>query len=341
MTTTAPTEMAPANGAPAAPLATAEPERDGALNAFSDEAAFETGQRMAKALAASTLVPTEYRNNIPNVLIAIEVASRIRASVFMVMQSLDIVHGRPSWRASFLIATVNACGRFSPLRFRFHGKEGTDEWGCRAYAKDRENGEDCVGSLITIGLAKAEGWYGRNGSKWRTMPEQMLCYRSAAFWTRVYAPELSLGMQTVEEVIDTVGVDVTDRRLSPTFSPPSAAHVAANIEASIREQVLAETPRPPATAEPPTPVVKGEVSPTEPGKTAGKRAWGTEAAELKEAIVAASAGGKGGVLRKQVRDRVLAWTAEAPPELVEDLARFYAVALDEKAPTPRQPGEEG
>jgi hypothetical protein len=190
-------------GPPAIVVAPADESR--ALNAFENAASFATGQRIARALAESTLVPAEYRQNIPNILIAIELANRIGASVFMVMQSLDIVHGRPSWRASFLIATVNACGRFTPMRFRWSGTEGSETWGCRAVAKDRATGEECLGSLITMALAKAEGWSSKNGSKWKTMPEQMLMYRAAAFWTRVYAPELSLGMQTAEEIRDVDG----------------------------------------------------------------------------------------------------------------------------------------
>jgi hypothetical protein len=179
-----------------------------------EEAAFALLQRRAKVLASGTIgIPTEYQNNLPNVLVAMELAERIGASVVAVMQNLHIIHGRPGWSSSFLIATVNACGRFSPLRFRFEGKAGTDEWGCRAYAKDRESGEECLGSLITIGMAKAEGWATKSGSKWKTMPEQMLMYRAAAFWTRAYAPELSLGMQTSDEVRDVHGlhdIDITE-----------------------------------------------------------------------------------------------------------------------------------
>lgn len=172
------------------------------INAFSSQSAFESAQRMAKALAMSSLVPVAYQNNIPNVLIAIEVSARVSASVFAVMQNLDIIHGTPSWRAKFLIATVNACGRFTSLRWRFVGVEGTDSWGCRAVAKEIATGEECLGPLVTIAMAKAEGWATKSGSKWKTMPELMLCYRSAAFWTRLFAPELSLGMNTSEETTD-------------------------------------------------------------------------------------------------------------------------------------------
>lgn len=225
-----------------APIAEKDDTRS--INAFSNEANFATAQRMAKALAASTLVPAEYRNNIPNVVIAMELAARIGASPFAVMQNIDIIHGRPSWRATFLIATVNACGRFTPLRFRFQGQEGSKSWGCRAYAKDRENGEECIGSLITIALAHSEGWISKKGSKWQSMPEQMLMYRAAAFWTRVYAPELSLGMHTRDELED---ISVT--ALSPEPRPPITSKPSALAEKVAAAKAEAE-PEPESEAEP-------------------------------------------------------------------------------------------
>jgi hypothetical protein len=201
-----------------------------ALSAYGSETAFKAAYRMAKSIAYGTLVPAAYQGekNIPNVMIAMELANRIGASIMMVMQSLHVIQGRPSWAAQFLIATVNASRKFTPIRFRFFGSEGSDGWGCRAWAKDRETDEECVGALITIGMAKAEGWATKSGSKWKTMPEQMLMYRSAAFWTRIYAPELSLGMQTTEEVIDTTGYEVTD---APDGIRPGSP---AALEASLR-----------------------------------------------------------------------------------------------------------
>ena len=61
---------------------------------------FELAQRIATALSHSTLVPAAYRDNIPNCLIAVEMAARLRASPLQVMQSLDVIQGRPSWRSS-------------------------------------------------------------------------------------------------------------------------------------------------------------------------------------------------------------------------------------------------
>lgn len=230
-------------------VATAAPSSPATISAFANEGAFTSAQRMARALCSSTLVPENYRGeaNIGNALIALELSHRVGASVMAVMQSMTPIHGKPSWSAAFLIATVNTCGRFTPLRFRWQGQEGTDGWGCRAVAKEKESGEELVGSLITIGMAKAEGWYSKAGSKWKTMPEQMLTYRAAAFWTRAYAPELSLGMVTSEEAHD---IAATERRRGPSTE-------------QIREQLT--QPAPQADAKPSV-VVESVVVESEPAK---------------------------------------------------------------------------
>ena len=201
------------------------------LSAFSSENAFVSVQRMAKALASSTLVPDAYRGeaNLGNCIIALELSQRIGASVMAVMQSMVPIHGKPTWSASFLIATVNSCGRFSPMRFRWVGKEGTDEWGCRAYAVERDSNLELVGALVNINMAKIEGWYGKSGSKWKTMPEQMLQYRAGAFWCRTYAPEIALGMHTSEEIQDT----------------PATQQVVQSVTATVSSSIVDVTPTPP------------------------------------------------------------------------------------------------
>lgn len=104
------------------------------------------------------------------------------------------------------------------MRFRWVGKEGTDEWGCRAFAVERDSNLELVGALVNINMAKVEGWYGKSGSKWKTMPEQMLQYRAGAFWCRTYAPEIALGMHTSEEVQDTPMTQQVVKSVSATVS---------------------------------------------------------------------------------------------------------------------------
>lgn len=177
---------------------------------FRNTQGFELMQRAAKLLSSSTLVPKEYQNNLSNCVIALNMSNRIDADPLMVMQNLVIVHGRPTWSSQFMIATVNTCGRFSALRYEFFGEEGKDSWGCRAWAIEKATGEKLTGTDITIAIAKKEGWYSKAGSKWQSIPQQMLMYRAGAWWTRAYAPELSMGLHTADEIQDIIELSPED-----------------------------------------------------------------------------------------------------------------------------------
>ena len=225
---------------------------------FFDPVQFDTMQRVCSFFASSDLVPDNYKAQlkpfpagadentmnaikaentaiktkaIANCMIAVEVASRIGASPLMVMQNMAVIYGRPSWSSKFLIATVNSCGRFEPLQFRFTDKgalgmvDYTDYvWNptkrckepvikqfdgkkihdieCVAFTTKRGSDGVLESSPVSVRLAIQEGWYTKNGSKWQTMTKQMLMYRAASMWTNAYAPELSMGMRTVEEQQD-------------------------------------------------------------------------------------------------------------------------------------------
>jgi hypothetical protein len=194
---------------------------------FSGIQAFEDAQRIAKALASSTLIPTQFQGQqgFANCLVALEIANRMNISPFLAMQHLHVIHGRPSWSSSFIIAMVNGSGRFSPLRFEMSG-EG-DSLACYAVATDVKSEQELKGPTITISMAKKEGWFSKNGSKWQTMPELMIRYRAAAFWGRLYASDLLLGIQSQEEVVDVELVNVSTNldELNAKIQPPAAEPV--------------------------------------------------------------------------------------------------------------------
>lgn len=204
---------------------------------------FESMQRCAKPYAESTIVPTSYRGNIGNCIIALDLAYRMNLPALMVMKELYVVNGSPSWSSKFLVACINKLGRFTNIRYRKRdlGKMGkikvqkvewktdasgkrvkdvklvdTDEykdvqnWECVAYCTEKATGEVLESDPVTIEMAIKEGWYTKDGSKWVTMPQLMLTYRAAAFWQRVYAPEVSMGFPTREEVEDIQDVDYED-----------------------------------------------------------------------------------------------------------------------------------
>ena len=186
------------------------------LQVFSGIAAFDAAQRMARALCSSSLVHRGYQGQqgLANSLIALEIAGRVRLSPLVVMQNMTPIHGRPTWSSKFLIATVNASGRFSPLRFVFDDKEKPTR--CTAVATDKATGEVLEGETITLELARREGWWSRKDrqgnetSKWQTMTGQMLRYRAAAWWGNVYCPEIALRLMTQEEALDIEPVTVRE-----------------------------------------------------------------------------------------------------------------------------------
>jgi hypothetical protein len=200
---------------------------------FSGIRAFEDAQRIAKALASSTLIPPQFQgqNGFANCLVALEIAGRMNISPFLCMQHLHIIHGRPSWSSAFIIAMVNGCGRFTPLRFEVSG-EG-DSLACYAVATDIKTDQELKGPTITMAMAKKEGWATKSGSKWITMPELMIRYRAAAFWGRLFAGDLLVGLQTQEEVIDVesvkvaVGIDELNAKVqaAPVVEPEPAKPV--------------------------------------------------------------------------------------------------------------------
>ena len=173
---------------------------------FASIANFEDYQRMAKVFVNSNLVPANFKGDMGACLIALNMANRMGADPLQVMQSLYVVHGKPSFSSAFLIACFNQCGRYTAIRYREVGERGTDTWGCQAITTEKSTGEVLEGVTVTIGMAKAEGWYNKTGSKWKTMPELMMRYRAATFLIRSVAPEIALGFQTTEEVRDIIDV---------------------------------------------------------------------------------------------------------------------------------------
>lgn len=159
---------------------------------------FETSQRMAKLLAVSNIAPQSYRGNIADCVVAIDMANRMGISPLTVMQNSQIVHGNFSWKGTACKAMIDGCGKYKKTRYVEVGERGKDTWGYYLEAIDKD-GEVIKGIPVTIKMAKDEGWYSKNGSKWQTMPELMMKYRASAFFMRTECASLAMGFLTAEE----------------------------------------------------------------------------------------------------------------------------------------------
>ena len=189
---------------------------------FSNVDRFELAQRVAKGLQSADMVPDHFRGNLGNILIAINYAQRTGMDEFMAMQCMYVIHGKPGIEGKLVAALVNQSGKYkTPLRYRWVDADDNevkkavvvnnqkrDFRGCLAYTT-AQDGKEIEGPKISWEIVYAEGWYGKGGTKWKTMPEIMFMYRAASWFANVHCPEVKLGMQTVEELRDFVDVTPT------------------------------------------------------------------------------------------------------------------------------------
>lgn len=272
---------------------------------FFDPEQFATMQRYCRMYASSDLVPDSYQitskegeaKAIGNCMIAMDIALRIGASPLMVMQNMVPIYGRPSWSSKFLIATINACGRFKPLKYKMTnlGKVGIVEYTeyestwetnpqtgkkykkntahvskfdgsnidniqCIAYTTEKNSDEVMESTPVDLVMAIKEGWYTKSGSKWQTMPNKMLRYRAASFWANEYAPELSMGIYTVEENEDNATVDGEAEVLHTKLNDTARTKVdiaGADADSVPHKETTAVPPVPPVTP-PPSPAAPSQ-----------------------------------------------------------------------------------
>lgn len=174
---------------------------DYSLGIFGTSDNFIMAMQMAKALSESTIVPQVYQKNPSNCLIAIEQAQRLNISPLMVMQNLFPIQGKPSWSSKFLIAMINESKKFD-MELQYDEKKDKEGNPYSCVVWTTKNGRKIEGMEVNMQMAKDEGWYGKNGSKWKTMPQLMLRYRAASFFSSLNCPELTMGIHTTEEIID-------------------------------------------------------------------------------------------------------------------------------------------
>ena len=212
---------------------------DYSLGIFGTSDNFIMAMQMAKALSESTIVPQTHQKNPSNCLIAIEQAQRMNISPLMVMQNLYPIQGKPSWSSKFLIASINASRKFD-MELQYDETKDKDGKPYSCVAWTMKNGRRIEGMEVNMQMAKDEGWLGKNGSKWKTMPQLMLRYRAASFFSSLNCPELTMGIYTKEEIEDNdfneypmedlqaqVQKDIAENANSQEFEPEEVTESAA------------------------------------------------------------------------------------------------------------------
>jgi len=173
-------------------------------NLSPDAKRFALRQRQAQLFAMSPLVPDHLRKGTPeqamaNCYIALTLAEAMGEVPLIVMQNIHVVNGKAGFASQYMIARANSAGIFhGRIDWRID-RSDANNLSVTAYAVLKDTGQE-VSVTCDMKMAQAEGW--TKNPKYKTMPEVMLRYRSAAFLVRFYAPDVMLGYQTVEEVQD-------------------------------------------------------------------------------------------------------------------------------------------
>lgn len=166
-----------------------------------DPSGFDQLYRVGKMLASSVLFPQHLREGTPeqaaaNGALVMNMAMRLNEDPLTIAQQIYFVGGKPGWSTSYLISKANQHGVFeNPIDWRIQG-EG-DSLSVTAFAKLAQTKKE-VSFTCDMAMARAENWV--KNPKYKSMPELMLRYRSAAALIRLYCPEVMVGVPAQIEV---------------------------------------------------------------------------------------------------------------------------------------------
>lgn len=292
---------------------------DSEFSALLDTGRFEQMWRIAGIFADSQLVPTHYQKNKSNCFLGLQMAFRLGVDPMMLLQNTYMIGGRPGMESKMIIALINSSGLFvDPLDYEVEGADPKDpKYRVRAYATRKGTKKACYGPWIDWTMVKAEGWDGKSGSKWKSIPSQMFCYRAAAFFGRLFCPERLLGMQTKEEL-----EDITPQ--ADAVAPINAR--AAEIASRFTQSSAPETGEVTMTAAEVAEVTQGQQQGTDPDNAPLLQTIFAQLAQLAELrgetaddVLDAATGGKG-IFQIDLQDKATPWLADLKLRLENELA---------------------
>ena len=204
----------------------------------------------SKALAASDLLPRQYRNSPANVLVAVEYGRALGLEPMAAIQGIHVVEGKPTASAQLMGALVRRAGHI----LRVQG----DDTHATATVRRKDDPEFEFTATWTLQRAAKAGLTSKAGSSWSKYPAAMLKARAISEVARDACPEVLAGMYSTEELDDaTPG--------SPRMAPPPVPPVAAAPVVTVTREPE-PTPAPEPEDDTPAPMIDydtGEILDTE------------------------------------------------------------------------------
>lgn len=203
---------------------------------YLNPAKFEQMQRVAKMFADSDMVPDHFKGKISNCFIAINEALRHNLDPALYMQKTYIIGGKPAIESQLAIALLQSSGLITgTIDYKMSG-EGKSR-ACEATVWDAKTGE-ARSHELDMKTVEASGWTGKPNSYWKKDPDLMLRYRAVIRLARLYYPHVLMGMQTREEILDTIDAEVVsrgDKKISQPVRPMAPIDVIVKAKANHAE----------------------------------------------------------------------------------------------------------
>lgn len=182
--------------------------------------------RFATFLARSTIIPTIYRNQEANCYIAISTARMLKLDPFFVMCGTFVYEGKLCWFSKHL-QVVFKMRMGVDIDYDF---DDSDKENLRCRASATIGGKTKSGPWISQKMATDSGWASK---LWKSSPELMLHYRSAAWMINMKFPEVLCGLSIDHDLEDAnPSNSLTVTSTNVTSSSDKAAAFAARLHAN-------------------------------------------------------------------------------------------------------------
>lgn len=241
-------------------LATATESRSVSTQAMVfDPATLANMQRMAEAMAAARITVPKHLAGSPGDCLAIVMqAAQWQMNPFAVAQKTHVVNGALGYEAQLVNAVVSASSLLaSRIQYAFEG-----DWnGCNGKADKSDERAVVVSATLTgehqprtLRVSMAQVGEVRNSPLWVADPRQQLAYLATKRWARLHAPDVMLGVYSVDELQDGV-----ERPMGPaavvdiTPSASRTADVKAKLAARGSRQAILDSSPPPQPQPQPEP----------------------------------------------------------------------------------------
>jgi hypothetical protein len=180
---------------------------------------FAEAERFARMLAASELVPREYRGKPEAILVAMQWGYEVGLNPLQAMQNIAVINGRPALWGDAALALVRGHAACEYVREGVEG-EGDARYG---WCEVKRRGEPPQRRTFCVADAKRAGLWGKAGP-WQQYPDRMLQMRARGFALRDVFPDALRGVITREEAQDIpADAPVVDGEAVAVAMPPISA----------------------------------------------------------------------------------------------------------------------